>query len=132
MEVVMVALGVAVAAVAAFVLSSVYYSVAAPLERRVLGDRTLDRGRPVAWKIGAEMLRTALVALAFAWVAARSDLLTPPGSLLLALVLWVAFPVALLLGSVTWERVPPVTAAMHAGDWLLKLLLIGAVLGALH
>jgi hypothetical protein len=132
MEVVMVAVGIAVAAVAAFVLSSVYYSVTAPLERRALGDRTPDRGSTVPWKIGAEVLRTAVVALAFAWVAARSGLLTLPGSLVLALVLWMAFPVALLVGSVTWERVAPVTAAMHAGDWLLKLLLIGAVLGALH
>ncbi len=41
-------------------------------------------------------------------------------------------PVALLTGSIAWEKVPPITAAIHAGDWLLKLLLIGAVLGALH
>ena len=111
----MVALGVAVAAVAAFVLSSVYYTVATPVERRALGDRALDRGRPAPWK-----------------VAAVADLLSLPGTLLLALVVWIGFPVALLTGSVTWEKVPPVTAALHAGDWLLKLLLIGAVLGALH
>jgi hypothetical protein len=128
----MIAVGIGVAAVAAFVLSSVYYSVAAPLERQVLGDRTLDRGDVVPWKVGAEVLRTVLVAGVFAWAATRADLLALPGSLVLALVLWVGFPVVLLAGSVTWERVPPVTAALHAGDWLLKLLLIGAVLGVLH
>lgn len=126
------ALGVATAAVAAFVLSSVYYAAVTPLERRVLGDRALDRGRPAPWKVAAELLRTALVAGVFAWVAARADLLGLPGALLLALVLWVGFPVALLTGSVAWEKVPPVTAALHAGDWLVKMLLIGAVLGALH
>jgi uncharacterized membrane protein len=128
----MVALGVAVAAVAAFVLSSVYYTVATPVERRALGDRALDRGRPAPWKVAAEIVRTALVAGVFAWIAAVADLLSLPGTLLLALVVWIGFPVALLTGSVTWEKVPPVTAALHAGDWLLKLLLIGAVLGALH
>ena len=128
----MVALGVAVAAVAAFVLSSVYYTVATPLERRALGDRALDRGRPAPWKVVAELLRTAVVAGVLAWIAALADLLTLPGTLLLAIVVWIGFPVALLTGSVTWEKVPPVTAALHAGDWLLKLLLIGAVLGALH
>jgi hypothetical protein len=128
----MVALGVAVAAVAAFVLSSVYYTVATPVERRDLGDRALDRGRPAPWKVAAEIVRTALVAGVFAWIAAVADLLSLPGTLLLALVVWIGFPVALLTGSVTWEKVPPVTAALHAGDWLLKLLLIGAVLGALH
>ncbi len=68
----------------------------------------------------------------FAWIATQADLLSLPGSLLLALMAWIGFPAVLLTGSVVWERVSPVTAAMHAGDWLLKLLLIGAVLGALH
>ena len=128
----MLALGVAVAAVAAFVLSSLYYVVLTPLEHRVLGERALDRGRPAPWKVIAEVLRTALVAAVFAWVADRADLLSLPQSLGLALVLWLGFPAAILTGSVTWEKVPPVTAAMHAGDWLLKLLLIGAVVGGLQ
>jgi uncharacterized protein DUF1761 len=128
----MVALGVAVAAVAAFALSSVYYTVTTPIERRVLGDRALDRGRPAPWQVAAELLRTVVVAGVFAWIAATADVLTLPGALLLALLTWLGFPVVLLTGSITWEKVPPVTAALHAGDWLLKLLLIGAVLGALH
>jgi len=127
-----IALGIAAAVVAAFVLSSVYYTVATPFERRALGDRALDRGRPAPWQIAAELLRTAAVAGVYAWIAVAADLLALPGTLLLALVLWIGFPVVLLTGSVAWEKVPPVTAALHAGDWLLKLLLIGAVLGALH
>jgi hypothetical protein len=126
------ALGITGAAVAAFVLSSVYYSVVSPLEVRLLGDRALDRGSVVPWKVAAELLRTALVAGAFAWVADRAGLLDLPGALALAAVLWLGFPFVLLTGSFVWEKVPAVTAAMHAGDWLLKLLLIGAVLGALH
>jgi Protein of unknown function (DUF1761) len=125
-------LGIVVAAVAAFVLSSVYYSLVAPLEVRLLGDRALDRGSVAPWKVAAELLRTAVVAGVFAWLADRADLLGLPGSLLLAVVLWLGFPFVLLTGSFVWEKVPAVTAAMHAGDWLLKLLLIGAVLGALH
>jgi hypothetical protein len=128
----MLALGIAVAAVAAFVLSSVYYTLATPLERRALGDRAPDRGRPAAWKVGAELLRTALVAGVLAWTADRADLLPLPGTLLLAAVLWFGFPVALLTGSIAWEKVPPVTAAIHAGDWLLKLLLVAVVVGLLH
>ncbi len=125
-------LAIAVASFAAFVAGSVYYSVVTPFEQRTLGDRALDRGRPGPLTIVGELLRTALVAAVFALVAGRTDLLDLPGALLLAAVLWLGFPVALLTGSVTWEKVPPVTATMHAGDWLLKLLLIGAVLGALH
>ena len=128
----MLVLGIAVAAFAAFVVSSVYYTLATPLEQRAVGGGALDRGRPAAGKVVAELVRTAVVAAVLAWIATRADLLTLPGTLLLALVAWVGFPAVLLTGSVLWERVAPFTAAMHAGDWLLKLLLIGAVLGALH
>ena len=128
----MIVSGVAIAAVAAFVLSSVYYVVVSPLERRALGDRVLDRGRPGPWRVVTELVRTAVVGAGFAWVAAQADLLTLPSSLLLALVLWVAFPVVLLTGSIIWERVPWQTAAVHAGDWLLKLLLVAFVLGLVH
>jgi hypothetical protein len=127
-----IALGIAVASITAFVLSSVYYSLVTPFEQRVLADRALDRGRPAPWQIAAELVRTAVVAGVFAWIAEQADLLALPDALLLAVVVWIGFPVVLLTGSVTWEKVPPVTAAIHAGDWLLKLLLIGAVLGALH
>lgn len=128
----MIVWGVAVAAVAAFVLSSVYYVVTTPLERRALGDRALDRGRPAPWKVVTELARTAVVGAAFAWIAQRAGLLELPSSLLLALVLWAAFPLVLLTGSIIWERVPWQTAAIHAGDWLLKLLLVAFVVGLVH
>jgi hypothetical protein len=128
----MIVVGLVVAAVAAFVISSVYYAVATPVERRVLGAAAIDRGRPQPWKVLTELLRTAVVAGVFAWIAARPELASLPGSLGLAALLWVGFPAVLLTGSMLWERVPPVTAAMHAGDWLLKLVLIGVVVGLLH
>ncbi|NMD55244.1 MULTISPECIES: DUF1761 domain-containing protein [Tsukamurella] len=128
----MIVVGIVVAAVAAFVLSSTYYVALAPVEQRALGDRALDRGRPGPAKVVAELVRTAVVAAGFAWIADRSGTLSLPGSLALALVLWVAFPVVLLTGSIIWERVPWQTAAIHAGDWLLKLVLVAVVLGLLH
>ncbi|WP_300007452.1 DUF1761 domain-containing protein [Pseudonocardia sp.] len=48
-------------------------------------------------------------------------------ALLFALVLWVGFPLVLLAGSVFHERVPPRLAASHAGDWLLKIVVIAVV-----
>jgi hypothetical protein len=128
----MIGVGIAAAAVAAFFLSSVYYAVATPFERRALGAAALDRARPKPWKVLAELVRTAIVASAFAWIAARAGFLDVGHGVVLALVAWIGFPLVLLSGSVIWEKVHPVTAAMHAGDWLLKLLLIAAVLGLLH
>jgi Protein of unknown function (DUF1761) len=125
-------IGILLAAVAAFLASSGYYAAATPLERRALGDAAIDRGRPQPWKVVAELVRTMVVAAVFAWLATRSGLEHLPGSLALAALLWLAFPTVLLTGSMLWERVPPVTAAIHAGDWLLKLLLIAAVLALLQ
>jgi len=128
----MIALGIAAAAVAAFILSSGYYAAATPLERRAVGGKALDRGRPGPWKVLTELLRTAIVAAAFAWIADRAGDLDVSHGLVLALIMWVGFPLVLVTGSVIWEKVHPATAAMHAGDWLIKLLLIAVILGLLH
>ncbi|MEP7178795.1 MAG: DUF1761 domain-containing protein [Pseudonocardiales bacterium] len=128
----MIGLGIATAAVVAFVFSSVYYAAVTPLERRAVGDAALDRGRPTAWKVLTELLRTAIVASAFACIAHRAGDLGISHAIVLALIIWVGFPLVLLTGSVIWEKVHPATAAMHAGDWVLKLLLIAIIVGLLH
>lgn len=128
----MITLAIAAATLATFVASSAYYSLTQPLEKRVLGDAALDRGRPAPWQVATELARTLVLVSCYAWLAQQARLTTLPSGLLLAVVLWVAFPVVLLLGSMTWERVPAVTASMHAGDWLLKLLIVAVTLGLIH
>jgi len=128
----MIAVAVLVSAVAAFLASSGYYAAATPIERRILGDATIDRGRPGPWKVGSELVRTVVVAAVFAWLAARAGLDHLPDTVALAALLWLAFPAVLLTGSILWERVPPITAAIHAGDWLIKLLLIATLVATLH
>jgi hypothetical protein len=41
--------------------------------------------------------------------------------------MWVAFPGTLIVGSVTRENVPWKLGAIHAGDWLAKLLIISVI-----
>jgi hypothetical protein len=41
---------------------------------------------------------------------------------------WI-FPASILLGSVVHENVPLALAAIHAGDWLAKLVLKSVILG---
>jgi hypothetical protein len=43
--------------------------------------------------------------------------------------LWIGFPVVLLSGSVMWQNVPWMLTAIHAGGWLVKILLIAVMLG---
>jgi hypothetical protein len=100
------------------------------------GDRlaTLDEayaqdGPPPPWLMPVELARSTAVATA---VAALADATGSRGSrdaARLALGLWGAFPVVLLTGSVVHEKVPWQQAAIHAGDWLVKLLLISLVVG---
>jgi hypothetical protein len=46
----------------------------------------------------------------------------------LGALVWV-FPARILLGSVVHENVSLMLAAIHAGDWLVKLLLMSVILG---
>lgn len=128
----MIGIGIAVATVAGFIVSSVYYMVFTPLERRASQGRAVERAKPGAVQIASELVRTAVLATAFAWIAAQAGLLSLPGGLLLALVLWVAFPVVLLTGSVMWDRAPVATAVLHGGDWLVKLLLVALITALIH
>jgi hypothetical protein len=45
----------------------------------------------------------------------------------LGLAVWIAFPVVLLTGSVIHENVPWKLAAIHAGDWLVKLVVVTVI-----
>ncbi len=51
------------------------------------------------------------------------------GAVELGLALWIGFPVVLLIGSVIHENVPWKLAAIHAGDWLAKLVVIAVIVG---
>ena len=112
---------IAVCVVSVFVLSSVYYSLT--------GHEAGDGSRPAPWQVVLELCRSALVTVVLAGLVDRMDL-GLGGALVLGLAVWTAFPFVLLTGSVMWDRVPLRIAATHAGDWLLKLLVITAIVGA--
>ena len=116
------------AAVAAFVVSSTYYSVVEHLRVSwALATVTAAAGPPPAWKIGVELTRSAVVATAASVLVAALGVSSWTAAVPLGLAAWVAFPVTLLVGSMMWENVPAATAAIHAGDWLLKLLVVAAI-----
>jgi hypothetical protein len=53
-------------------------------------------------------------------------------ALRLGFLLWIGFPVTLLVGSVIWESTSWELSAIHAGDWLMKILLMTLMLGTAH
>jgi Protein of unknown function (DUF1761) len=125
-----VAISIVVATVSVFVLSSLWYMVLTPVEVRLLGAAAPDRGgRPSPAKATLELLRSAIVAAVIAGIARLGHVHGVGPTVVLGLVLWVGFPLVLLSGSVIWDRVSPVTAALHAGDWLLKIIVISIIVG---
>lgn len=118
----MVFVGIALAAVVAFVISALYYGAmpAAPSEQ-------LPPSRPVVAQMFVELLRNLAVAGLVAGLFIASNGSGIQAGVLLGFSLWV-LPVVLLGGSVFHEGVPVRSAVLHAVDWLLKLVAIGAIL----
>ena len=121
-------LAIAAAAVAAFILSAVWYGVfgrqLAKLNDAYAGDQRMP-----AWKVLAELVRNLVVATALAGIIDRAGIGAVAGAAALGSVMWLAFPVVILAGSVIHENVPPKLAAIHAGDWLVKLTAIAVIVG---
>jgi len=86
--------------------------------------------RPKPQNILLELLRTFILALVFAIILSELKDSSLNASLLLGLRLWLAFPFILLSGSVMWDKVPKRLAAIHAGDWFIKLMLIAVIVGS--
>jgi hypothetical protein len=114
------------ATIAVFVVSSVYYVM---LSGRLaqLSPAYADASSPRPWEIALELARSFVVAAVVAGLVAVIGIRDVPGAALLALALWIGFPVVLLSGAVIHEGVPWRLATIHTGDWLLKLLVIGVI-----
>ena len=119
---------IAVSAVAVWVVSTGYY-IGFTKQMAALHPAYADAAdvRPPPWKIGLELTRNLVVAAVVAWLAKRLEVTDWTDGLALGLTLWVGFPIPLLIGAVMWEKVPAKLAAIHAGDWFLKLLLIALI-----
>jgi hypothetical protein len=124
-----VASSIVVATVAAFVLSSLWYML---FGRRLaaLSPAYATGVRPSGPVVGLELLRSLVVAAVLAVLATGSGTDTWLQGAGLGLLAWVGFPLVILAGSVLHERYRWQLAAVHLGDWLLKLVLVAAIVSA--
>jgi hypothetical protein len=113
-----------VAALAAFLLSSLYYS---PL---LLGNvwRAVDPGSaagttPSIGTVLGEIVRTVVITFVIARLIALLGSRDWEDAVRLALWLWFGF------SAIMWEKTPWQVAAIHSGDWLLKTILIALIVG---
>ena len=121
-------LAIVVAAVIAFIVSAAYYVAFSGRFSR-LSDAYADTdARPGATTFVVELVRNLVVATVVAGLVSLIGVSDIGGAVLGGLALWIAFPVMILVGSVFHERVPTALAAIHMGDWLLKLMIISVTL----
>jgi len=86
------------------------------------------KSAPTSSKI-IDLLRGFVVAFVLAYLIDATDRGTVASAVGLAVLLWVGFPVVLLIAPVIWGGQPWKLAILHAGDWLVKLAVMGAVIG---
>jgi hypothetical protein len=75
-----------------------------------------------------EVMRSALVAGLVAGLMTVAGWSGAGAGVLVGLSLTI-IPIVLLSGSVVWDHVPVRIAALHTGDWLIKLPVIGLIIG---
>ena len=79
------------------------------------------------WKVGVEILRCLVLVAVVAWLASEAGIDDVAGGLALGAALFAGFPLVLWVGAIVHEGTPVRKAVLHGGDWLLKLLVIGAI-----
>ncbi len=124
---------VLVAAVVAFVFSSVYYGALGQeitKLRAASSEVAAAVTKPPPWKLLVEVARSLTVAYVLALLVARLGIDDWKDALQLALLLWIAFSLVMWVGAIIWENVPVKLAAIHAGDWLAKVVLIASIVAA--
>ncbi len=127
---------VAIASFVALAASMVWYIALAKQWRQLsgakLGANDGSTRRPEPVKLIGEIVRNIVLAVVLAYLVVQLGIVSWIGGLQLGLVLWIGFPVILLAGSIMRENYPWKLASIHAGDWLVKLVLISVILSLWH
>lgn len=115
-----------VAALAAFAASTAWY-IAFAAQLTQLGSAA---GGSELAPPGAMLFVIAehfVLAVVLSFVTQKMGVRRWTQAALLGVAAWLAFPSLVLTSSVVWEDVPWQLAAIHAGDWLLKLVVIAVI-----
>ena len=118
-----------VASAAAFVLGGFYYAILGK-QLASVSDAAAAGESMKPWQLAVEVLRCIVLATVIACLVAKTGADEWQEGLGLGLLLWVGFPLVLWAGAMLWERTPFRLAALHGGDWLVKLLAVGAIVSA--
>jgi hypothetical protein len=80
------------------------------------------------WKLFVAPLREIISAFILAVLLGGLGIADRAGAAALGVFLWFGFYVVQLAGAVIWDGMAPALGAIHAGDWLVKMVLMSLVL----
>jgi len=111
----------------AFILSVLWYSPA------LFGDiweqyRHKPNPEIPAWTMVFAPLRELIVAVVLANLIVKLNLTDWKNTTRFILLLWLAFHAVGMAGAILWDNMQWQLGAVHAGDWLMKMLYMGIVL----
>ncbi len=120
---------VVVAAVAAFVASAAWYIVFGKELAKVSAAFAKGMQKRQPWKMLVVIVQSLVLALVLAYVLGLIGNVDWIGAVRVGVLLWIGLAAMQWVGSMLWEKVPLKMAAIHAGDWLVKLVLIAVIVG---
>ncbi|MGS0562105.1 DUF1761 family protein [Microbacterium aurugineum] len=124
----MIVLAISLATVASFIASAVLYAIP-PVAAVISRTSTPRPGLPMAAQMASVALRSLIVSCLVAGLMLAAGWHGAGSGALLGLSLC-ALPLVLLLGGVVHENTALPAAGIHLLDWILKLTIIGAIVGS--
>jgi hypothetical protein len=111
----------------AFVLSIVYYS---PLLFGEIWEKYRHAPNPSIpqWTIVFAPFRELIVSFVLAKLIVQINITNWKATTKLMLLLWLAFHAIGMIGAILWDNMQWQLGAVHAGDWLMKMIFMGIVL----
>lgn len=80
------------------------------------------------WKPLVEIVREIIVAYTLTRLIAQLDITRLANAATLGLLVWLGFPVSMLVGASMWDNKPWMLSLIHAGDWFTKMLVMSMVI----
>lgn len=118
------------AAIAAVVIGVVWYIVFGEMYMKLRGidPSAMANMKVSVWEVLGEFVRYLVVARVLAYFIVRLGVVGWKSGAQLGLYIWVGFQATLLIGAVIHEGMPMKLYAIHAGDALVKVVLIAVML----
>ena len=82
------------------------------------------------WKPLVDIVREIVVAYVLTHLTAQLKIIRLTSAATLGFLVWLGFPVVMLVGASLWDDKPWALSFIHAGDWFIKMLVMPIIITA--